>query len=460
MTEDGVVDLVLMHEDVAVAELSYDAEAHRARRIRPLCAEHAPLGAMNSRGEVDIQAFNRWWRRRAIPASRAQIERVLATLDLSSTLALAEENFGLSLSDRYWVNDAANPVRWADVNFFDNEFSGDLGLLLMDLESGPDISLMSPDATTAGILRKKWVVSEGVRYLVKSGTGAFAQEPFNEVAATALHRRLLLPEDYVAYTLETGPRSVASVCANMLSGHEELVPAVDVYDSTKRRNGTSDFEHIARSYEALGIANARTQLSKMIVCDFLIANHDRHWSNFALIRDASTLSFERTAPIFDSGSSFWCDVYDLGRADAFDYVAKPFGPKGMEPARQLALATELDWLDLGSLKGFPEEAAAILAKNPNIAPARLETVLAGLARQERMVVEHADRVARSKAFAGIDLPSPSRPRPEIVQGGEKPPAAAVDEATPASDAAAFGRAASERARAGETREERRRDPGR
>lgn len=53
-----------------------------------------------------------------------------------------------------------------------------------------------------------------------------------------------------------------------------------------------------------------------------------------------------------------------------------------------------------------------------------------------------------------------RPDPKPVQGGEKPPAPEAGDATPAADAAAFGHAASERARAADPRQERRRDPDR
>ncbi|MFR3091910.1 MAG: hypothetical protein ACLTMP_09455 [Eggerthella lenta] len=66
--------------------------------------------------------LNYWWRHRAIPP-RAQIKRLLENLQLESTLVLAEKSFGLSLSDRYWLNDEDDPTSWGAVNFFDNDFS-------------------------------------------------------------------------------------------------------------------------------------------------------------------------------------------------------------------------------------------------------------------------------------------------------------------------------------------------
>lgn len=429
---------VLMHEDVPVAELDYDLDAHIARKARVISPEHAPLGTLDRHGAMTVDALNKWWHHRAIPASRAQIERVLEKLDLRTTVALAERNFGLSLSDRYWVNDAANPRRWDEINFFDNEFTEDLGLLLMELESAPDISLFSPDATTAGVLKKKWTVSDGVRYLVKSSTGNVGQEPFNEAIATALYRRLLPQEDFVSYKLEVTPKGAQSICANMLSGHEELIPAHDVVLSRRQPNHIGDYEHLVQCYEALGVPHVRRQLSKMIFCDFLLANDDRHRFNFGIIRDARSLGSARVAPIYDSGSCLWHAAYSLAAPGAYDYVAKPFGINGMKPERQLELATDLGWLDLAALEGFDEEVRDILSRNPNMRSERIDGILKGVERQRFVAARYAARVGREKSAPGATL---SDPRP-----GKPAPSTPAKAPSPASDAKAFGAAA--RARGG------------
>ena len=56
---------------------------------------------------------------------------------------------------------------------------------------------MSPNSTVGGDLNKKWTILNGVRMLVKSGTGFVNQEVYNEVIATHLHKRLLADTDYV-----------------------------------------------------------------------------------------------------------------------------------------------------------------------------------------------------------------------------------------------------------------------
>ena len=46
----------------------------------------------------------------------------------------------------------------------------------------------------------------------------------------------------------------------------------------------------------------------MIVIDYLLANTDRHYNNFGAIRNANSLEWIGSAPIYDSGTSLWCNT--------------------------------------------------------------------------------------------------------------------------------------------------------
>lgn len=46
----------------------------------------------------------------------------------------------------------------------------------------------------------------------------------------------------------------------------------------------------------------------MLTVDFLIENTDRHYGNFGFIRDVNTLEFTGAAPVFDNGTSLWCEA--------------------------------------------------------------------------------------------------------------------------------------------------------
>ena len=134
-----------------------------------------------------------------------------------------------------------------------------------------------------------------------------------------------------------------------------------------------------------------TALAKMFVGDFILANRDRHYRNFGLIRNVETLEVTRLAPVFDTGSCLWSDVELLEVPGDFLYQAKPFKARGMKPADQVRLFEGyLTWLNMDALTDFPEKAQTILSKNPNIPERRIATVV-GAVREKLDVL---DRIAR------------------------------------------------------------------
>lgn len=305
-------------------------------------------------------------------------------------MELAEENFGLSLSDRYWINDNRNPLRWKDINFFDNDFSDDLGMLTLGQESSGNPNLISPNSTLGGDLNKKWKIVDGKRILVKGGTGSTQQEVLNEIVATALYSRLLDKGDFVPYFLLEENGRIYSACENMLGPDEELVTAYDVISAGKKSNSMSDFDFLVESYKGLGLENVEESLSKMFTCDYILANQDRHWRNFGVIRNVETLEFTRLAPIFDNGTSLWCHAYNILAEDS--YIAKPFGPKDMAPDKQLSLFRDYSWFDRGKLVGFPLEAKEILSHGNDGIQARLDVIESRIERNIGGVQRHIEKL--------------------------------------------------------------------
>lgn len=81
----------LMNKDYPVLEFEYDLKSRVVTRIvRMVDAARAPLGLIDERGRTSKRDFNYWWRHRAIPTSREQVERLLENLRLDSTLELVE----------------------------------------------------------------------------------------------------------------------------------------------------------------------------------------------------------------------------------------------------------------------------------------------------------------------------------------------------------------------------------
>lgn len=386
---------ILMNKNTPVLAFDYDLEEHKAVRItRTERLEAAPFGMVDRRGSVSKRELNYWWRHRAIPASRAQVSRLLENLQLESTLQLAEKSFGLSLSDRYWLNDEDDPKAWGEINFFDNDFTDDLGFLTLGQDfagSSPDapdyatVNLSSPNSTLGGDLLKKWKIIDGKRTLLKAGVGAFNQEPYNELAATMLHERMMSPDEHVAYRLIEDGRRVYSACDNMLGPDEELVAAWDILRSVKKPNSMSDLQFYVSRCAELGLDpdEVMTQLAKMFASDFVTANRDRHYRNFGVIRNVETLRVTRLAPVFDSGSCLWSDRELLDAPIDFEYRAKPFKHDGMRPRDQVKLFEGFfGWFDQSMVEGYADEVACVLARNPNIPERRIEKVVSEVRRRQ------------------------------------------------------------------------------
>lgn len=381
---------ILMNKNTPVVEFEYDLDVHAVMKILDIYdVRYAPPATVDQKGNITKKALNAWWKGRAIPASRNQIQQVLDSLDLDSTLALAEKNFGLSLSDRYWIDDVAAPQQWEKINFFDNEFTDDLGLLTLGQQSSGNPSLMSPNSTLGGDLNKKWKIVNGERILLKTGSALFRQEIQNEVAATALHRRLLEENEYVSYFLHREGRSNYSACRNMLNDDEELITAYDVICNRKKPSSMNDYQFLISCYEQLGIPDAEEMLTKMFVCAYILANEDRHWRNFGVIRNVETLEYTTVAPVFDSGTCLWCRAEMLEMSSDFSYIAKPFGANGMSPDRQLELFHNFTWFDEKKLEGVVDEIMEILQTNDNISVKRLKNVKYGLKNNLENACEYA-----------------------------------------------------------------------
>jgi hypothetical protein len=222
---------------------------------------------------------------------------------------------------------------------------------------GGEAALFLHLAPTSNKAYLRWAIVDGIRRLIKGG-GFLNQEPYNEVVATKLYERLLLPEDFVPYELALDGGEICSTCPNMLADNEEYVPALYINDLLPCLDEEDELEHYLRCCLSVGV-DAGTQTAKMLVCDYVLANHDRHYHNFGLIRNVDSLEW-RVAPLFDSGSSLWCNARTL-RPESLAYRSLPFVGN---PQLQLELVTDFSWFDPASLSGFLPELVAILKEGP------------------------------------------------------------------------------------------------
>ena len=357
---------ILMHREKEVAEIELDEFSNITRIYEVYSQEHFPVGTVGKQG-VDKRTLANWWSKRSIPASRSGLRETLDALNMSVPQELLVKCYGLSLSDQYWVSPKDKPLSWKEINFFNNDFSEDVGNLLFGYEEVSDsMSLVSPDNTSDGQLMKKWKISEGNRVLIKGSSNPYQQEALCEVIASKIAERLGI--DHVEYSIIWENDKPFSVCNDFINSETELVSAYYVMKTMKKSNNISEYEFYIQCAENLGVKDVRSNTEKMLVLDFLIANEDRHFNNFGLIRNAVTLEWIGVAPIFDCGTSLWYDTQEsLIKPLSPTLPSKPFKKFHSE---QIKLIKDFSWIDIKSLENIREEISEVLLESPYISNER------------------------------------------------------------------------------------------
>ncbi|MBR5136799.1 MAG: excisionase [Clostridia bacterium] len=313
---------VLMHRDEGVCVLVIDEISGAILRVSRLINLHlVPLG-----GKIDVAMLKKWWQRRAVPIGQGKIQRILERLGIATPQGYLVKNLGLSLTDHYWIKPIDMELGWKDINLFTNDFKDPVGDMqfgqleenVLDLQA----NTFSPSSSLQGELRKKWIISDGKRYLVKGNRGSNSQESLNEVVATLLHKKQG-KHDYVAYTpIPYGDsQQIFCTCESFTSDDLEFIPAIEIVESKKKDNSVSMYEHFIQMCVQHGLEDeeVRSFLEYQILSDFVMTNTDRHFNNFGVLRNTHTLEFVKMAPIFDSGNSmFWQNP----RTPEFDDLTK------------------------------------------------------------------------------------------------------------------------------------------
>ena len=351
--EENKMQCTLMNKNIPVVQVQIDDDTAAIVKVsKAYELAYLPIGIDIKTGIPNKKELNEWWYGRSIPASRSGIRVALEKIKISHTEQLLTKCYGLCLSDQYWIKPDNTSLEWSDVNFFENSFSEDVGNILFGQPIENEIAdLMSPCNTSDGWLKKKWKIIDGKRYLIKAGSEPFLQEPLNEVFATKLHERLGY-KNYVPYTLHLENGLPYSICENFITTKTELVNAVSINKSMKKRSQNSAYSHFIQACERLGIPNMIEFINYQIVFDYVMANTDRHFGNFGAVRNVETLEWEGPAPVFDSGTSLWHNKLTRLINPVSEIESKPFYTK---QSRQMELVTDFEWIPFDNLKKVRSE---------------------------------------------------------------------------------------------------------
>lgn len=315
---------------------------------------------------------------RAIPASRDGLKQILQTYGIETTTKLAARSLGLSLSDQYWLKPAGSDIEWQDVNFFTNDFSSDLGDAFFSRGSSkPNINPLTPDASSNGWLKKKWTIIDGKRYLAKAGSVPLLQQPYNEVAASQIMQGLGI--EHVEYKLLIEDGRPLSLCKNFVDTETEFVPANLIRSVLPKSKNDNEYTHFVKCAEKLEIPNVKELLDNLLTIDFLIENTDRHYGNFGFIRNVNTLKFTGPAPVFDSGTSLWCEALNT-EIGSWQKVM-PFKETHKEQSRLINSFN----INCNELEKVHEIVKTVLSSSPYLDKERIEKVTLAVENRVRVL---------------------------------------------------------------------------
>lgn len=287
----------IMHKNVPVIPVIIDkVTGNIVAAGKPINSEHLPLGGRT------IDTLKKWWNMRAVPKSQRNIQQLLLRMGIPSTQSLLVRNLGLSLTDHYWIQpcELGSQLKWEEVSLFDNTFDPVIRTFTMQ------DSKFSPASSVQGQLEKYWVIDKaGNRCLIKGNIGDTGIQSANEVIASLLHKKQgKFP--YVVYKLYRRK----CICMDFATKEVEFIPAYEVINAEKKANNVSDYEQFIRVCVANGLHEGyvRSFLEYQILTDFILTNIDRHYNNFGILRDSTTLRFISLAPIFDTGNSLFSNA--------------------------------------------------------------------------------------------------------------------------------------------------------
>ena len=193
--------------------------------------------------------------------------------------------------------------------------------------------------------------------------------------------RLGIP--HIPYALLWDEGLPYSVCEDFVTPDTELIPAWRVMQTQKKDNQTSVYRHYRNCCEKLGVPNAAHALDQMLALDYLIANEDRHFNNFGLLRDPDTLEWLGPAPIYDSGSCLGYDKLTPQIRSGAGITCKPFKRTHQD---QLRLVTSFAWLDLSKVGGIDQGIReTFTGAEEFIAQERVEAIAASVNQRIQML---------------------------------------------------------------------------
>jgi hypothetical protein len=331
--------------------------------------EHLPFRFEEDK-EKNIRLLNNWLGNRGIPFSREDYDEIMEKYNVKTSKELTVLANGLNLTDHYWICEKNFNRHWEEGNFHDNKFSSRIGQILPELAEKYE-EFANPDLSSNGRLKKFWVIDGERRVLCKDGSGDLKQEPFNECIASKMAEKLGI--DAVNYKLTNLNEKIYCSCDCMIDSNIELVSAFNVFLEKEKGMQKGKYYDYIEICEGKGIKNAKENIDKMIILDYLIRNTDRNPGNYGILRNSENLEWVKTAPVFDCGNSFWYNAQAIKYIDG-NTKSECRSFLG-ENEKNIKLVDDTKWFDKKLLNDMPKIMNNFFRNNKNMDAERINKII-------------------------------------------------------------------------------------
>ena len=261
-----MLQYTLMHKDQECGILILDERTGKVVKYRDNGNDMSPY-----LGTADLRKIQQWWKLRAVPSSRRNIQQVIAASNCPNASVYLVKNLGLSIVDTYWIKPDGFNLSFDNVKFTNiATFTG--GKIPYHNATSYD-----PNASLGGQMEKYWDLAQPIPTLVKESYKYFGQQSINEVFATMLHERQDAGIPFVKYSAsKTEDFGIKCKCAAFTSEYVELLSANELLESQKTNNEQSLYDKFISVCVNNGLDQYEIQdfMDYQTMTDFIISNVD------------------------------------------------------------------------------------------------------------------------------------------------------------------------------------------
>lgn len=258
--------------------------------------KHLPLFLKN------FADLNSWLETRAIDAHRANsrlLKKALRLAEKDDISTVLHVN-AATITDNYWIRQFGSNLCYADVRF-DNDYFASLALnggYNSFNRAATSKHSKTPELTNIGSFEKCWRLKNKKWWLVKTANHS---EMFSELFIYELGK--LLKINMAEY--KRGEKCVLS--KDFTDGASVIFEPANTF-----MGDNEDYGAVINKLEQI-CKQAIPDYIRMIFLDTIVANPDRHTSNFGLLRDVKSGKLLGLAPVFDHNMALISRGYPTAR---------------------------------------------------------------------------------------------------------------------------------------------------